>query len=212
MDQREVVRQRILTLDGLLADPNGPFGTSGGALAKRLADGWNTERRLLGRILAETKGDDVRATLGRWQERTAAFAEKSEADEPSWNDKEGTVWRAEEVLRLLDDFARRLDAWIQSAGGQGAAGASPHASAGAGGGSGSGTAGTTQHAAAGGATAGAGDAPSVPATGARDAIDRETLREIVGDDFDEEDLAVDEASDDDDDRYESVLGSGPGPR
>jgi hypothetical protein len=113
VDQREVVRQRILTLDGLLADPNGPFGQTGGDLAAKLAAGWRSERRLLRRIVDETKGDDVRATLQVWQERTAAFAEKAEGDDPSWRDRDGHVWHAREVLRLLDDFRRRLEAWIQ---------------------------------------------------------------------------------------------------
>jgi hypothetical protein len=113
VDQREVVRQRILTLDGLLADPNGPFGQSGGDLAAKLAAGWRSERRLLRRILDETKADDVRATLQVWHERTAAFAEKAEDDDPNWRDRDGHVWHAREVLRLLDDFRRRLEAWIQ---------------------------------------------------------------------------------------------------
>ena len=86
MEQREVVRQRILTLDGLLADPNGPFGQAAGPLADKLAGGWRSERRLLRRIIDETKGDDVHGTLERWYERTAAFADGSEDEEPSWRD------------------------------------------------------------------------------------------------------------------------------
>ena len=113
MDARDVVAQRITTLDGLLAAPGGPFGGRGGAVAEQLTAAWRAERRLLARILDESRGGDVRATIDLWNERTRAFLERSAADDAHWRDREGHEWHAEDVLRLLGDLERRIDAWLR---------------------------------------------------------------------------------------------------
>jgi hypothetical protein len=111
MNERTVLEQRITTLDDLVA-AGGVLGPAGASLGQRLRSGWEVERRLLGRIVAETPGDDVRATLALWQARTEAFVAKSDAEAPGWTDKEGNHWDAREVLALLDDTVERLDAWL----------------------------------------------------------------------------------------------------
>lgn len=113
MTEREIIEQRIRTLDGLLQAPGGPLGAAGGQLADRLSEGWRAEQRLLNRILDESKGKSLRATISLWQERTSAFAESSDDERPSWRDREGNVWDAIEVLRILEDLDRRLEAWMQ---------------------------------------------------------------------------------------------------
>ena len=112
MNARDVVAQRITTLDGLLASPSGPFSGRGGPLAERLAAGWHAERRLLQRILDESRGADLQATIGLWNERTAAFLERSEEGAASWHDRDGHVWYASDVLRILEDLERRIDTWL----------------------------------------------------------------------------------------------------
>lgn len=121
MQQRDVVTQRIRTLGGLLAGPDGPFGAAGGAVGQRLLDGWAAERRLLQRLLDETKGDDVLATIAMWRDRTAAFLAKAGPDDGEWRDRDGHRWVAADVLRMLDDLAGRIDTWRGAA--EGAAGA-----------------------------------------------------------------------------------------
>lgn len=129
MQQRDVVAQRILTLSGLLAGPDGPFGASGGAIGRRLVEGWAAERRLLQRLLDETKGDDVLATVAIWHDRTAAFLAKAGAEEGAWRDRDGHVWVAADVLRMLDDLVNRIGAWrsVSEAGGGTPAAAPPAA-------------------------------------------------------------------------------------
>jgi len=127
VDARDVVNQRVTTLDGLLADPTGPFRGSGGPLADRLAEGWRAERRLLRRILDESRGGDVRATLGLWTERTSAFLDRSAEGDASWQDRDGHVWDAADVLRILEDLARRIDTWLAEDGrAETAAATAPH--------------------------------------------------------------------------------------
>jgi len=109
---RDVIAQRITTLDGLLGAPEGPFGGRGGELADRLADGWRAERRLLARILDEAGSGDVTATIRLWQERTGAFLERSAEGAASWRDRDGHVWHAADVLRILDDLTRRVATWL----------------------------------------------------------------------------------------------------
>lgn len=112
MRAREVVEQRIVTLSGLLETPGGPLGPAAGALGRDLAASWEAERRLLKRILHESAGGDVQATIAQWRERTAAFLERASGPAPSWSDREGHVWDAREVLRILDDVLQRIDIWL----------------------------------------------------------------------------------------------------
>lgn len=112
MNEREIVEQRIVTLSGLLETPGGPLGPAAGSLGRDLAASWDAERRLLERILRETKGGDVMATIAQWQERTAAFVERATDPTPSWSDRDGNTWDAREVVRILSDIQQRIDIWL----------------------------------------------------------------------------------------------------
>ncbi len=115
MRQKNILSQRIMTLTGLTAGPNGPFGAAGGDVAQRLVDGWAAERRLLQRLLDETKGDDVLATVAMWHDRTTAFLAKAGEGEGSWRDRDGHVWVGSDVLRVLEDVRQRIDTWQSEA-------------------------------------------------------------------------------------------------
>jgi len=116
MTDRAVVEQRITTLTGLLETPGGPLGPAAGKIGEELLDSWRAERRLLQRILKETVGEDVSATISLWYERTAAFAERSDSDRPAWRDREGNLWVADDVLRSLDDMRQRIAIWLADEG------------------------------------------------------------------------------------------------
>lgn len=111
MNERTVLEQRVTTLDGLI-DAGGLLGPAGAALGQQLRSSWEEERRLLRRILAETGGDDVRATLALWTARTEAFVAQSGDPNPGWQDRDGHRWDAQQVLSLLADTVERLDAWL----------------------------------------------------------------------------------------------------
>jgi hypothetical protein len=111
MNERTVLDQRVTTLDGLI-DAGGLLGPAGANLGAQLRSSWEAERRLLRRILAETAGNDVRATLELWQARTTAFLARAEEPNPGWLDRDGNRWDAEQVLGLLADTLERLDAWL----------------------------------------------------------------------------------------------------
>lgn len=111
MNQRDILNQRILTLAGLTAGPNGPFGATGGDVAARLLEGWASERRLLLRLLDETKGTDVLSTIQMWHDRTTAFVAKAGPGDGAWRDRDGHQWVAVDVLRILDDVRSRIEAW-----------------------------------------------------------------------------------------------------
>lgn len=115
MRQKNILSQRIMTLTGLTAGPNGPFGAAGGDVAQRLVNGWAAERRLLQRLLDETKGDDVLATVAMWHDRTTAFLAKAGEGEGSWRDRDGHVWVGSDVLRVLEDVRQRIDTWQSEA-------------------------------------------------------------------------------------------------
>jgi hypothetical protein len=113
MDERQILEQRLATLNGLLDTRVGALGPAAGVLGGQLRSKWEMERRLLGRVLAETPGGDIRATLDLWGERTANFLEKN-GDGASWNDKDGFKWEAESVLNILIDVEERLNSWLQA--------------------------------------------------------------------------------------------------
>ena len=109
--ERAVLVQRVSTLKSLL-EGDVIIGAAGAALGQRLRGSWVAEQRLLQRILAETLGDDVRATLGLWQARTEAFVARSGVEAPGWTDGEGVRWEAVTVLAILADTVERLDTWL----------------------------------------------------------------------------------------------------
>jgi hypothetical protein len=119
--EREVLLQRRATLVALLASPNGPLGPNAGAIGERLRRGWQTEVRLLDRLLAETPGDDVRTTIAAWQARTVAFAARSPGKPTAWTDRQGLSWDADVVLCLLGELTERIDRWMTAAGPEGQA-------------------------------------------------------------------------------------------
>jgi hypothetical protein len=112
--ERAVLEQRLATLNGLLEGPGQLLGTAGADLASRLREGWQAERRLLERLLAEAPGAEMRPTVGLWRARTAGFVERTSEPQPGWTDRQGQWWDARQVLALLDDVEDRLDAWLQA--------------------------------------------------------------------------------------------------
>ena len=119
MNERDVLEQRLATLLGLLSAPAGPLGPNAGALGEQLRAAWETEARLIERLLAETPGADVLATVRAWRSRTLAFAERSPVEAPTWTDKQGRVWNAPDVLMTLDDLTDRVERWMRAAGSDG---------------------------------------------------------------------------------------------
>lgn len=115
MNERHVLEQRLATLNSLLDGSGYLLGSSGAAMGERLRSAWQAERQLLQRLLVETAGDDVRATIGLWRDRTAAFVERSAGGDASWTDRSGQRWEAAHVLVLLDDTSERLDSWAAAA-------------------------------------------------------------------------------------------------
>jgi len=111
VNEREILSQRIVTLSGLLDTPGGALGPAAGELGARLRAGWETERRLLERIVAEAKDGDVRTVVDVWHARTTAFLGGAGGDAAGWTDGEGRRWLAAEVLALLDDVRERLATW-----------------------------------------------------------------------------------------------------
>lgn len=112
MDEKTVLDHRLATLNGLLDAPGGPLGSNAGELGARLRADWLAEQRLLSRLLAETSGDDVRATIESWRRRTEAFVARSNDPSPHWTDKEGITWDAHQVLALLEGAQERIDRWL----------------------------------------------------------------------------------------------------
>jgi hypothetical protein len=115
MNERHVLEQRLITLNSLLDGSGHLLGPSGAAMGERLRSAWQAERQLLQRLLAETAGDNVRATIGLWRDRTAAFVQRSAAADAAWTDRSGQRWEATQVLALLDDTSERLDSWAAAA-------------------------------------------------------------------------------------------------
>ena len=111
MDERQILGQRLATLDALLEGSGGLSGSGASALGERLRSGWAAERRLIQRLLDESAGGDLRATMALWQERTAGFLARASDPEPAWTDGAGQRWEARAVLGLLADIAERLDSW-----------------------------------------------------------------------------------------------------
>ncbi len=110
MDSRGVLEHRLATLDSLLEGP--PPVTGGSAeVGRGLRERWAAERRLLVKLMAESKGLDVADTAALWRDRTERFIESSGGRVDGWVDTSGTRWNAELVLGLLDELQERLDQW-----------------------------------------------------------------------------------------------------
>jgi hypothetical protein len=112
LNERTVLEHRVATLDGLLDAPGGPLGPNAGDLGEQLRSDWETERRLLNRLLSDTPGDDVGETIATWRSRTVSFVARSDEDSPEWTDRSGVTWDARHVLSLLDETQGRLDRWL----------------------------------------------------------------------------------------------------
>jgi hypothetical protein len=114
IDDREMLERRIDVLDGLLAAPAGPLGSSGGAVGRRLIATWQAERRLLARLLEESQGASPRDTVEAWRARTETFVSGASDDAPRWTDRTGQTWDARQVLAILADLSERMDGWAHA--------------------------------------------------------------------------------------------------
>lgn len=82
----------------------------GAALQSRLVQAWDTERRLIQRLLVETLDGNIRQTLDAWEGRTQSFLQKS-SERRAWTDRQGQSWNADLVLQIIADLHERLDSW-----------------------------------------------------------------------------------------------------
>lgn len=109
---REALAGRSQVLSTLTAA--GAIRGGAAELTGSLQAGWQAERRLIDRILADTPADQsVFGTLDRWEERTRAFRQKAGRPDAGWTDKQGEPWRADQVLSLIEDLRDRLSAWVE---------------------------------------------------------------------------------------------------
>lgn len=76
----------------------------------RMLQAWDTERRLIQRLLAETPEGNIRPLLDAWEQRTLHFLGKS-PDRRTWADRQGQTWDGDLVLQVIADLRERLDAW-----------------------------------------------------------------------------------------------------
>ena len=106
MTDREFLQTRLKTLQSLTGTAAVIKGGGASGLQNKLHAAWETEQRLLTRILAEP-GDLVQ-TIGAWQTRTQAFMTKNPGRE-GWSDAQGHAWNASQVLALLADLQQRLE-------------------------------------------------------------------------------------------------------
>jgi len=110
MTDREFLQTRLKTLQSLTGAAAVLKGGGTSGLQSKLHAAWETEQRLLTRILAEP-GDLVH-TIGAWQTRTEAFLAKNPGRD-GWSDAQGHAWNAAQVLALLGDLQQRLEAMKQ---------------------------------------------------------------------------------------------------
>jgi hypothetical protein len=111
MDDRDILANRLRTLDGLLAAPAPLSGGPGQVLNREIRDRWDAERRLLARLLEDTPGPNVRDTVALWYQRTTRFLESSADAVPGWVDGRGMRWEARQVLDLLEETRELLRRW-----------------------------------------------------------------------------------------------------
>ncbi len=109
----ELLQQRLKLLTQLSGGSQSQTRTgaaAGAALQSRLVQTWDTERRLIQRLLAETVHGNIRPTLDAWEQRTLSFLHKS-PDRRSWTDRYGQSWDGDLVLQVIADLRERLDTW-----------------------------------------------------------------------------------------------------
>ncbi len=112
-DTRALLRRRLATLVSLTAGGVLRRGTGPGqpALEHDLSAIWETEARLIRRVLAEP--GEPEATLRQWRERTERFRDRYPERE-GWHDQEGTFWRVELVLTAIDNVLEHIEMWTTS--------------------------------------------------------------------------------------------------
>lgn len=107
MDTREFLKKRLLTLDSLTR--TGAFRRGSGAagdVGAQLALEWETEKRLIKRVLAEPT--EPTQTLLEWRDRTENFRDKFPERE-SWTDQQGNEWIAALVLKGIDNLIEHIE-------------------------------------------------------------------------------------------------------
>lgn len=110
MTDREFLQTRLKTLQSLTGAAAVLKGGGASGLQNKLHAAWETEQRLLARILAEP--GDLAQIIGAWETRTQAFIAKNPSRE-GWSDAQGHAWNASQVLALLGDLQQRLEAMKQ---------------------------------------------------------------------------------------------------
>lgn len=109
MNTRELLKQRLVTLDSLTRTGSLRRGnTQGDDVAAQLTAQWEAEKRLIKRVLSEPA--DPVETLLQWRERTENFRDKFPERE-GWADQQGNEWHAALVLKAIDNLIEHIDNW-----------------------------------------------------------------------------------------------------
>lgn len=109
MDIRDRLRNRLAALDGLIATQGlGRAGVRGRALPASITALWETEKRLIRRILDEPA--DPLATLQQWHDRTENFQQRF-PDREGWTDQQGNEWNAMLVLNAIANVMGNIESW-----------------------------------------------------------------------------------------------------
>lgn len=109
MNTRELLKQRLATLDSLTRPGSLRRGsTEGGDVAQQLTAQWETEKRLIKRVLSEPA--DPTATLLQWRERTENFRDRF-PERDGWTDQQGSEWNAVLVLKAIDNLIEHIENW-----------------------------------------------------------------------------------------------------
>ncbi len=114
MTDLEFLKRRIQTLTALLGAPGGAVQSRDGEVLATLRANWETERRLLERIVEESRDRPPREVVAAWRQRTERFLACASDPDPSWQDRAGRTWWARPVLSALIDLEERLAVWAES--------------------------------------------------------------------------------------------------
>jgi hypothetical protein len=108
---REKLKKHLATLESLTSSGGGlrlGAGGGGGGVNNTLTAGWETEARLIRRVVSEA-GDPVER-LRDFQQRTEEFRDRY-PERQGWTDQQGVSWNAALVLKAIDNLLEHVENW-----------------------------------------------------------------------------------------------------